>query len=157
MPTDQVSDGEDFVVERLDRSYGKGRTEILKISGVGRMTLYGRDITTPTAMAAFLDSACATRGPDITTNVTLAIANGDFYVANITANTVVVLGIAGPPLTGEIITIRRDDNTAFTLTIRDDAATDLIVLPASTPAIVSCRFNGTHFADPGVQRTQRVV
>ena len=41
---------------------------------------------------------------------------------------------------------------AFTLTIQDDAATVLTILPASTKAIASVRWNGTHFADAAVQR-----
>lgn len=108
-------------------------------------------------LAAYLGSAMAVAGAALgDASATLTVAGGNCYTlpasTPLTANRVLTFGVGGTPLAGEVITVIRLGAGAFTLTIQDDAATVLAVIPASTKAIASARWNGTHFADAAVQR-----
>jgi hypothetical protein len=113
-------------------------------------------LATPAAVAAYVGSAVAVAGAALAdAAATLTVAGGNCYTmpaGTLTAARVLTLGTGGTPLAGEVITVIRLDAGAFTLTLQDDAGTVLTVLPASTKAIASGRWNGTHFADAAVQR-----
>jgi hypothetical protein len=120
-------------------------------------TLATAQLPAAATLAAYLGSAVAVAGAALgDASATLTVAGGNCYTlpaaTPLTAARVLTLGVGGTPLTGEVITVIRLGLGAFTLTLQDDAGTVLTVLPASTKAIASGRWNGTHFADAAVQR-----
>jgi len=103
---------------------------------------YGSEI--PTSSAPLADA-----------NATITVAAGAQYVmadGTMTANRVITLGTSGSPLTGEMIAILRRDTGAYTLTVNDDAASALVVLPASRRYAAYFRFDGTHYVLSGAIR-----
>jgi len=113
---------------------------------------------TAVAQAELLGSEIPTAGTNLTdANATLTIAGGAQYVlpaATLTANRVLTLGVTGSPLTSETIAILRRGTEAFSLTVQDDAATSLLVMPASTKMAAYFRYNGTHFVVASSVRIQ---
>ncbi len=67
--------------------------------------------------------------------------------ATLSANRVLTLGVAGSPVTDAVVQVIRRDLTAHTYTVKDDAATSLIVFasgPAS-PQGATFYYDGTHY------------
>jgi hypothetical protein len=122
---------------------------------VGRSMLTA---ATAVAQAELLGSEIPTAGTNLAdANATIAIGGGAQYVlpaATLTANRVITLGVTGSPITGETIAILRRGTEAFSLTIQDDAATSLLVMPASTRFAGYFRYNGTHYVLASAIRTQ---
>lgn len=112
----------------------------------------------PVVRAELLGSEIPTAGADLgDANATITIAGGAQYIlpaATLTANRVITLGVTGSPITGETIAILRRGTEAFTLTVQDDAATSLLVMPASMRLAAYFRFNGTHFVLASAIRIQ---
>jgi len=52
----------------------------------------------------------------------------------LTANRVLTLGVGGSPVSGHVVKVRIYDTSAFTLTVKDDAATTLFTFAASAAA-----------------------
>lgn len=114
------------------------RPDIDDLTGAGKV-----------AKAVNPGSDAPTGGSDLPdSDSTVTIAGGASYVAfngTYSANRVLTLGVTGSPITGECIRIIRRDTEAFTLTIKDDAAATLIVLPAGVKFDAVFKFGGTHF------------
>lgn len=127
-----------------------GASTLLSVSGVPS----GNAV----ALAESLGSEIPTAGANLTdANAAITITGGAQYVlpaGTLTANRVLTLNVTGAPITGEEIVVLRRDSGAFTYTINNDAATALIVLPASTRFAAYFRFDGTHFALAGAVRIQ---
>lgn len=67
--------------------------------------------------------------------------------ATLTGNHVLTLGVTGSPITNSIVQVVRRDLTGNTYTVKDDAATTLVVFGAapSTPQAATFYFDGTHY------------
>jgi hypothetical protein len=128
---------------------------ITDASAVGRSMLTA---ATAVAQAELLGSEIPTAGTNLAdANATITIAGGAQYIlpaATLTANRVITMGVTGSPLTGETIAIFRRGTEAFTLTIQDDAATSLFVIPASTRFTVFLRYSGSHWVLSSAVRIQ---
>lgn len=110
------------------------------------------------AMAESLGSEIPTQGANLTdADVTINISQGAQRVlpaATLTANRIVTLGTTGSPITGESIAILRRDSTAFTLTIKNNAGTTLIVLPVSTRFAAYFQYSGSDWILSSAIRAQ---
>ena len=128
---------------------------ITDASAVGRSMLTA---ATAVLQAEGLGSEIPTAGTNLgDANATLTIAGGAQYIlpaATLTANRVITLGVTGSPITTDTIVILRRGTEAFTLTVQDDAATLLVVMPASTRMAAYFRYNGTHFVATSSVRIQ---
>jgi hypothetical protein len=144
----------DFV--RIDTVYSAALAAL-----AATLTTAGRDlisVSSHVSQAQILGSEIPTAGADLgDANATITIAGGAQYIlpaATLTANRVLTLGVTGSPITGETIAILRRGTEAFTLTVQDDAATSLLVMPASTRLAAYFRYNGTHFVLASAIRIQ---
>lgn len=115
-------------------------------------------VSSAVAMAEFVGSEIPTAGSNLNdADATIAIDGGAQYVlpaATLTANRTITLGVTGSPVVGETIIILRRDATNKTLTVVDDASTNLVTMPASTKMGAYFRYNGTHYTLSGVVRIQ---
>ncbi len=88
---------------------------------------------------------------------TLTVAGGNLYTlpstVALTANRTITLGVTGAA-TGELIAVRRRETSAFTLTVKDDAATTLFTFAAGLLREAGFQFDGTHFVFVGYVRLQ---
>lgn len=163
-PTDATANVADMTVAQILTLLGLGTAALAAVgdfvasAGTQAFGLSLLAITSAKALAEALGSEIPTQGTNLgDADATISIAGGSLYVLpafTLSTNRVITLSTIGSPIVGDTIAIFRRGIEASTLTVQDDAATSLLVIPAGIRMAGFFRWSGSHYTLSSAVRIQ---